>query len=76
MSETEIIPAEKLLSNKLTILPIMGHPVFPGIFSPLMINNPDDVKAVEEAFNGDSLIGVIMVKDESDEPTAEDLYSV
>ena len=76
MSETEIIPAEKLLSNKLTILPIMGHPVFPGIFSPLMINNPNDVKAVEEAFNGDSLIGVIMVKDESDEPTAEDLYSV
>ena len=77
MSSLEILPAEKLLSNKIPIIPIMGHPIFPGIFTPLMINNVDDVKAVEESFDGDALIGVVMIKnDDAKNPHATDLYSV
>lgn len=45
MNKPEIIPAEKMLSNKLLLIPLIGHPVFPGIFTPLMISDPEDVKS-------------------------------
>ncbi len=76
MAEPEIVPVEQTLSNKLLLVPLMGHPIYPGIFTPLMINNPEDTKAVEEAYSGDGLIGVVMLKNEVDSPTVKDLYSV
>ena len=45
MKEPEIVPLEQTLSNKIPIVPILGHPVYPGVFTPLMINSPDDLKA-------------------------------
>jgi len=49
LSDTTIIPVEQTLSNKLLIIPLHGRPIFPGIFTPIMINNPNDTKAIEEA---------------------------
>ena len=47
-NENSIISADQLLPNKLTLIPLAGRPIFPGIFTPLMINSADDVKVVEE----------------------------
>ena len=49
-NENSIISADQLLPNKLTLIPLAGRPIFPGIFTPLMINSADDVKVVEEAY--------------------------
>lgn len=76
MTDPEIVPVEQTLSNKIPLVPIIGHPIFPGVFTPLMINSPDDYKAVEEAHSGNGLIGVVMLKNEVDSPTIKDLYSV
>ena len=76
MKEPEIVPLEQTLSNKIPIVPILGHPVYPGVFTPLMINSPDDLKAVEEAYSGNGFIGVVMLKNEAESPTIKDLYSV
>ena len=46
---TEIVPAEQLLPNKLPIVPLQGRPIFPGVFTPLMINSPDYKKLIEQA---------------------------
>ena len=40
MPEQTIVPIEQLLPNKLFMIPLMGRPIFPGIFTPVMINNP------------------------------------
>ena len=76
MAKPEIVPVEQTLSNKLIIIPLLGHPVYPGVFTPLMINDPEDTKAIEEAYAGDGLIGVVMLKNEVESPSLKDVYSV
>ncbi len=76
MPETEIIPIEQILPNKLPIVPLSGRPIFPGIFTPIMVGNPDDVKVIEEALSADGMIGLIMVKNDFEKPKADDLYEV
>ncbi len=76
MSDQTIIPFDKTLSNKLVLIPLVSRPIFPGIFSPLMINSTDDINAVEKAFAADGLIGVVMMKNETESPAVSDLYQV
>jgi ATP-dependent Lon protease len=54
----------------------MGRPIFPGIFTPIMIGNPADVKVVDEAVAGDGLIGLVMLQNETESPSAADLYKM
>lgn len=70
------LPAEQELPNKLFIVPIGGRPIFPGIFTPLMINNSDDTKVVEEAYEGDGCIGIVMLKNDVEKPTLADVHDV
>ena len=70
------LPAEKPLPVKLNILPIGGRPIFPGIFTPLMINAEEDVKVIEESMSGDGYVGIVMLKEDKDNPTSVDLHSV
>jgi len=76
MADNEIIPIDQMLPNKLPLVPLLGRPIFPGIFTPIMVGNPDDVKVVEEAMAADSMIGIVMIKNEFDKPKAEDLYTI
>ena len=77
MSETNNSPVDQLLPNKLFILPLYGRPIFPGVFMPVMVNNPDDVRSVEEAYSGSGFVGISLVKNETDgSPSIGDLYEV
>ncbi|MBQ5490755.1 MAG: endopeptidase La [Treponema sp.] len=75
---SENLPAEQQFPNKLYLIPIAGRPIFPGIFTPLMIsnNNAEDAKVVEDAYEGDGFIGIVMLKDEVEKPSVSDLYKV
>ncbi len=75
-NENSIISTEQLLPNKLTLIPLAGRPIFPGIFTPLMISSADDVKVVEEAYEKEGFVGIVMLKNEADSPTAADLHKV
>jgi ATP-dependent Lon protease len=78
MNEKEILglPAETPLPPKLNILPIGGRPIFPGIFTPLMIANADDIKVVEDSLSGDGFLGIVMVKNDLENPTSADMHKV
>jgi ATP-dependent Lon protease len=76
MPEQTIVPIEQLLPNKLFLIPLMGRPIFPGIFTPVMINNPDDVKVIEEVYSGDGFVGICMLKNETEHQSVSDLYQV
>jgi ATP-dependent Lon protease len=76
MSEQSVIPIDQILPNKLPLVALMGRPIFPGIFTPIMIGNPADVKVVDEAVAGDGLIGLVMLQTESETPAIGDLYKV
>jgi ATP-dependent Lon protease len=76
MAENEIIPIDQILPNKLPIIPLSGRPIFPGIFTPIMIGNPEDVKVIEEALAADGMVGLVMIKNDFERPKAEDLHAV
>jgi len=76
MSDQSVIPIEQLLPHKLPLVALMGRPIFPGIFTPIMIGNPTDVKVVEDAATGDAMVGLVMMQNETETPAITDLYTV
>jgi ATP-dependent Lon protease len=76
MSEQSLVPIEQSLPHKLPLVALMGRPIFPGIFTPIMIGNPADVKVVDEAVSGDGFIGLVMLQNETETPSIGDLYKV
>ena len=41
-----------------------------------MINSAEDTKVIESAYAEDGLIGIVMLKNETENPTVADLHSV
>ncbi|MDR1802952.1 MAG: LON peptidase substrate-binding domain-containing protein, partial [Treponema sp.] len=76
MAEQSVVPIDQILPNRLPLVALMGRPIFPGIFTPIMIGNPADVKLVEQAMNGDALIGLVMLHNDTENPAIGDLYKV
>ncbi|AEF86759.1 endopeptidase La [Treponema primitia ZAS-2] len=76
MPEQSVVPIDQILPNKLPLVALMGRPIFPGIFTPIMIGNPADVKVIDDAVTRDGLIGLVMLMNESDTPSINDLYKV
>ena len=77
MSDNEIIVAEQALPDKLFIVPLLGKPIFPGIFTPIMITSNDDIEIVNQAMENDKVIGLILLKEEDENATGpEDIYQV
>jgi len=72
----QIVPIDQILPNKLPLVPLMGRPIFPGIFTPIMIGNPVDVKVVEDAVAGNAMVGLVMLQNETETPSIGDLHKV
>ncbi|MDR2842517.1 MAG: endopeptidase La [Spirochaetaceae bacterium] len=76
MSEQSVVPIEQMLPPKLPLVSLVGRPIFPGIFTPIMIGNPPDVKVVEDAISSDGHIGLVLVKNETENITINDLHKI
>ncbi|HKL60521.1 MAG TPA: endopeptidase La [Sphaerochaeta sp.] len=78
MSDKELLPIEQLLPNNLFILPVTGNPVFPGLFTPLMITDNQDVEIVNQAIKHGGFLGLLLVKEDLDqeEYSQDNLYTV
>ena len=76
MPDNQIVPIELMLPNKIPIIPLNGKPIFPGIFTPLMLGSQDDIQTVDDAMQSDGIIGLVLVRDETEKPTASDLHPI
>ncbi len=78
MSEQrEIIPSDQVLPNRLLMIALNGKPVFPGLFTPLMITSEDDLAVVNQALEGDKHIGLILTREEQqDNPRVADVHEI
>ncbi len=78
MTNQDIIPADQVLPNKLLLLPLNGKPLFPGIFTPMMVSDPESINVVEQAIETNKMIGLVLAKngEESEESDVVDFYSV
>src|SRR6476620_3671482 len=65
------IPAE------IALLPLRNTVLFPGVVLPITVGRDKSIKAVNDSYKGDKLIGVIAQKDSNiEDPEFADLESV
>ncbi|MCK5672098.1 MAG: LON peptidase substrate-binding domain-containing protein, partial [Spirochaetales bacterium] len=78
LKNQQIIPVELLLPNKLFIIPLIGKPIFPGIFTPLIIESSHDLEVLDLALSGDNMIGLLLDKEDAseDDVATDTLYKI
>jgi ATP-dependent Lon protease len=59
----------------LPVLPLRGTVIFPGLTAPIAAGRPGTLRAIESALKGDRLVFAVAQRDNTDEPSAEILYS-
>src|SRR6202008_4900278 len=65
------VPAE------LALLPLRNTVLFPGVVLPITVGRDKSIKAVNDAYKTDKLIGVVAQKDSNvEDPSIKDLESV
>jgi len=60
----------------LPVLPLRGTVIFPGLTQPIAAGRPSTLRAIESALKGDRLVFAVAQRDNSEEPTADILYSM
>ena len=66
-----VVPAE------IALLPLRNTVLFPGVVLPITVGRDKSIKAVNDAYKSDKLIGVIAQKDSTvEDPAVKDLENV
>ncbi|MFA7642002.1 MAG: endopeptidase La [Sphaerochaetaceae bacterium] len=65
MADQELMPVEQTLPRNLFVLPLVGNPIFPGLFTPLVVESKDDIEIVTQAMSHGGDLGLLLVKDEN-----------
>jgi ATP-dependent Lon protease len=60
----------------LPVLPLRGTVIFPGLTAPIAAGRPGTLRAIESALKGDRLVFAVAQRDNTDEPSADILYSM
>src|SRR5690349_7626255 len=69
--------ADIVIPSELPLLPLRNTVLFPGVVLPITVGRDKSIKAVNDAYRGDKLIGVVAQKDSSiEDPQAKDLESI
>jgi ATP-dependent Lon protease len=67
----------KPFPGELPILPLRNTVLFPGVVIPITVGRDKSIKAVNDAYKADKLIGVVAQKDSAiEEPTVSDLEDI
>ena len=75
--EDEEEMANEELPKSLPILPLRNTVLFPGVVIPITAGRDKSIKLINDANNGDKIIGVVAQKNEEiEDPTISDIYHV
>src|SRR6478736_3526623 len=62
------------IPDEISLLPLRNTVLFPGVVLPITVGRDKSIKAVNDAYKGDKLIGVLAQKDPNiEEPELKDL---
>ncbi|HMU46392.1 MAG TPA: endopeptidase La [Chitinophagaceae bacterium] len=63
--------------GEIALLPLRNTVLFPGVVLPITVGRDKSIKAVNDAYKGDKLIGVVAQKDSSvEDPSIKDIVNV
>jgi len=65
------------IPNEIALLPLRNTVLFPGVVLPITVGRDKSIKAVNDAYRGDKLIGVVAQKDSNvEDPGIKDLEKI
>ena len=68
---------ELVVPEELPLLPLRNTVLFPGVVLPITVGRDKSIKAVNEAYKADKLVGVVAQKDSNiEDPTVSDLEDI
>ncbi|HWJ30161.1 MAG TPA: LON peptidase substrate-binding domain-containing protein, partial [Flavisolibacter sp.] len=68
---------ETPIPNDIPLLPLRNTVLFPGVVLPITVGRDKSIKAVNDAYKSDKLVGVVAQKDsEVEDPTISDLEDI
>ncbi|HUS02160.1 MAG TPA: endopeptidase La [Chitinophagaceae bacterium] len=68
---------EQPIPEELPLLPLRNTVLFPGVVLPITVGRDKSIKAVNDAYKTDKLVGVVSQKDSNvEEPTVSDLVDI
>ena len=69
--------AETVFPGELPLLPLRNTVLFPGVVLPITVGRDKSIKAVNDAYKADKLVGVVAQKDSDiEDPTVTDLEDI
>ncbi|MBC7850914.1 MAG: endopeptidase La [Chitinophagaceae bacterium] len=69
--------ADIVIPNELPLLPLRNTVLFPGIVLPITVGRDKSIRAINDAYKADRLVGVIAQKDSSvEDPSVTDLEDI
>ncbi|HEY5462407.1 MAG TPA: endopeptidase La [Hanamia sp.] len=77
MNEDNDVNDEQAIPAELPLLPLRNTVLFPGVVIPITVGRDKSIKAVNDAYKTDKLIGVVSQKDSLvEEPAIKDLVNI
>ena len=77
ISEGDDNDKDLIIPDTIALLPLRNTVLFPGVVLPITVGRDKSIKAVNDAYKGEKLIGVVAQKDTTiEEPTAKDLCPI
>ena len=77
ISEGDDQDKDLIIPDTIALLPLRNTVLFPGVVLPITVGRDKSIKAVNDAYKGDKLIGVVAQKDITiEEPETNDLCSI
>ncbi|HEX2606015.1 MAG TPA: endopeptidase La [Flavisolibacter sp.] len=78
LNESDAEANEKItIPDELNLLPLRNTVLFPGVVLPITVGRDKSIKAVNDSYKADKLIGVVAQKDSSvEDPVAKDLEEI
>lgn len=68
---------EVVIPSELPLLPLRNTVLFPGVVLPITVGRDKSIKAINDAYKADKLVGVVAQKDSNvEDPTINDLESI
>jgi ATP-dependent Lon protease len=77
LNENDTDDSQDIIPDEIAILPLRNTVLFPGVVLPITVGRDKSIQAVNDAYKGDKLIGVVAQKDAAvEEPAASDLEPI
>lgn len=77
LNENETDDSQDIIPEEIAILPLRNTVLFPGVVLPITVGRDKSIQAVNDAYKGDKLVGVVAQKDSNvEEPGIDDLEKI